>query len=203
MSAQTIQDQAAKTYQNNLNYLENNHPKLFHTLVSLDFAIDAKHYEERYALEYRDEGYFDVKELATEIFLYGEDSKDYAKQILPEKETLEKSQKVIFYGTGLATHIPMIDALIDNSAAYLIVEDDLELFRLSLFVVDFSKLAKNVSLFFSVMQERELFNETFTAFYQKEESYNDYIQYFVFSSRYMQKVEDVKLLIEDLSVSAA
>lgn len=201
MSANTIQDKVATTYHDNMRYLAENHPELCHTLASLDFAIDAKHYEEKYTLEYTDEGYFDVRELATGALLYAEDSVSYAKSVLPKKGSLKEIQKVIFFGTGLGTHIEMIDGVIDTPAVYLIVEDDIELFRLSLFVVDYARLAKSVSLVFSVMESEESFEDTFTFFYKKEEVLNDYIQYFVFSSRYMQKSEDVKLLIEDLKVS--
>ncbi len=200
MSANTIVNQVTTTYQNNLTYFEKNQTELFYKITSLDFAIDAKHYKEKYALEYTDEGYFDVKELESGLFLYDEDSVAYAQSVVPPKEDICQIQKVIFFGTGLATHIPMIHQNIDTPSTYLIVEDDIELFRLSLFVVDYAQLAKSVSLSFSVMQNDEAFKDTFTSFYKKEESLNDFIQYFVFSSYYMQKSEEVKMLIEDLKV---
>ena len=48
-------------------------------------------------------------------------------------KTLKTIDKFIFFGVGLGLHVGAIDKKI-ASKVYLIVEDDLELFRLSLFV---------------------------------------------------------------------
>jgi len=65
------------------------------------------------------------------------------------KKKLKKIRKFIFLGTLLGRHIPRIAQKIDANM-YLILERNLEIFRLSLFTVDYTILA-NKGAIFSVM----------------------------------------------------
>lgn len=77
----SIEQQAFETYNANLTYFETHHPELHQKISSFDYAVNNGQYHENYLLEYK-EGYFDIQEIATGVWLYGEDSKQYSKRIL-------------------------------------------------------------------------------------------------------------------------
>ena len=93
------------------------------------------------------------------------------------KEKLQSLQKFIFFGVGLGLHIESIDKKI-NASNYLIVEDDLELFRLSLFTLNYKNLAQNATLYFSVFDESEEFTLMSEKFLEDSYEDNKYIKYF-------------------------
>ncbi|MDN5107364.1 DUF115 domain-containing protein [Aliarcobacter butzleri] len=61
-------------------------------------------------------------------------------------------KKFVFFGVFLGRHIPRIAQKIDASI-YLVIESNLEIFRLSLFTVDYTILAKNNGVIFSIMED--------------------------------------------------
>jgi hypothetical protein len=63
-----------------------------------------------------------------------------------KKKKLKKIEKFIFIGTLLGRHIPRIAEKID-AEAYLVLERNLEVFRLSLFTVDYTIVAKKGAIF--------------------------------------------------------
>ena len=225
------EEQAVQTYHDNIRYLQEHQPRLFDKLAAFDNAVEHGHYEEKYVLEYKEEGYFDVKELSTGNYFYDVDSREYANKAQKltnftkeessfktfydydfSKDELEmyasksidtnsyyayapimqetkeatrdiveakmsEIKKFIFFGVGLGTHIETIDAKI-QAENYLIVEDDLELFRLSLFVTNYKTLAKRAKLFFSIFEEDDIATVIFKQFLDKSFYYNHYIKYF-------------------------
>lgn len=71
----------------------------------------------------------------------------------------EYIDKFIFIGTLLGRHIPLI---LEKTKAkdFFVCEENLELFRLSLFVVDYSNLARDGNtVVFSIMDDKHIFNE--------------------------------------------
>lgn len=77
-----LEYQALTTYQKNLGYFEKNHFELFQKLSTLEIALNSGLYAENYSLEYKNEGYFDIQELSTGNFLYGENSKLFSEKLL-------------------------------------------------------------------------------------------------------------------------
>ncbi|WP_198305842.1 6-hydroxymethylpterin diphosphokinase MptE-like protein [Arcobacter vandammei] len=73
----------------------------------------------------------------------------YLKTIYNDKKTFKRIDKFIFIGTLLGRHIPRIAEKI-NASSYLVLERNLEIFRLSLFTVDYTILAKK-GMIFSIM----------------------------------------------------
>ena len=78
-----------------------------------------------------------------------------------DSKKLKRIDKFIFLGTLLGRHIPKIAKKI-NAKTYLILERNLEIFRLSLFVVDYKILAKKGAIF-SIMdtprnEEKKIFD---------------------------------------------
>lgn len=93
------------------------------------------------------------------IFAYTSILKDFLKH---KKKRLKKVSKFIFLGTLLGRHIPKIAKKIDADL-YLVCERNLEIFRLSLFTVDYTVLAKKNGVIFSIMdevidEEKKIFN---------------------------------------------
>jgi len=224
----SIEDQALQIYQNNLTYLQSYQPRVYEKLAAFDSAVVNGHYSEKYDLEYKEEGYFDVKEIKSGNYLYGSNTIEYAKMIaksidykkednifivaprynfskeflkkakyepidannlsavaliidlinrqIPPNSTMKKHEKFIFFGVGLGTHLKSIDEKI-NSDFYLIVEDDLELFRLSLFVTDYSKLAKNSELYFCIFEEDSSSKVIMEYFLEDGFMHNHYIKF--------------------------
>ena len=108
---------------------------------------------------------FDLEYLGQFNTLTLNDTWEYANVLddFLENQTkkLQKIDKFIFLGTLLGRHIPSIGKKID-AKAYLILERNLEIFRLSLFVVDYTILA-NKGAIFSIMdsqrdEEKKIFD---------------------------------------------
>ncbi|MFY9143277.1 6-hydroxymethylpterin diphosphokinase MptE-like protein [Sulfuricurvum sp.] len=92
---------ALKTFQENLLYFEENHKPLYDKINLLNMLIEEGEYTERYALEYKEEGYFDILELSSNEFLYKENSLEHAKRALEHVDlkrtgAVFKAQKYIF-----------------------------------------------------------------------------------------------------------
>ncbi|OCL83073.1 hypothetical protein AAW30_01147 [Arcobacter porcinus] len=62
------------------------------------------------------------------------------------KKRLKKVKKFIFIGTLLGRHIPKIAQKVDSDM-YLVLERNLEIFRLSLFTIDYTILGNNGAIF--------------------------------------------------------
>ena len=225
---QQAQRKALETYKENLAYLANNHPKLHEKVTLLETAISNEIYPERYALEYKDEAYFDVLEVASGSYLYGENSIflankivgsmdftrikgvfeaqryvdfspempdiidkselhfhnalwatakiiEYSKKVAPRSTSMNQVYKVLFSGIGLGVHLQGVVKKMGAKVAFL-QEHDLELFRLSLFVTNYPKLAKQTRLFISVMESEQSAKQTFIDFLETGNNYNLYIK---------------------------
>lgn len=226
---QQAQRKALETYQENLIYLANNHSELHEKLLLLDTAISNEIYVERYVLEYKDEAYFDVLEVESGEYLYGENSVQFAQQIVDSIDftrtngvfeaqrfvdfspdmpdiidqsklhfhnalwasikLIEYSKKVapreithmkvvyklLFLGIGLGVHIQGVVKKLGAKILFM-QENNLELFRLSLFVINYARLAKNVKLFFSIMEDEISVKKTFVDFLETGNNYNLYLK---------------------------
>ncbi len=227
---QQIQQNALKTFETNLLFLEKYDHELFKKIIALNSAIELAHHSEKYSLEYKD-GYFDVLELSSGNFLYGVDSNkhaeisaksinykknensfatfnnftfnekrldelensyidqdplagtyklmEYSKKVADQTTTsMKKIYKFIFLGVGLGLHISKTAKRL-KSFVYFIVEDDLELFRLSLFVTNYKELSDNgAEIVFSVFDDDDSFVFNTKKFLKKAFIYNHYIKFF-------------------------
>ncbi|MFT7860915.1 MAG: 6-hydroxymethylpterin diphosphokinase MptE-like protein [Sulfurimonas sp.] len=243
MSMNDIEQKAVQTFQENLLFFQTTQPKLFDKIDALNLAIEKGYYEEKYSLEYKEEGYFDVYDTQNDSWLYGanslehaklsaesidfkkegnlfetfykvwisdEDVKRYEHSTIPEspysasakiinyankhaefdKTTMKKIYKFIFFGTGLGFHLTRINDRL-KPHVMLIVEDDLELFRLSLFVTNYKELTDDgAKLFFSVFEDEDEYNETCKHFLHEMFIYNHYLKFFQILSHDDKKVKD-------------
>jgi len=116
---------------------------------------------------------------------------DYYTQYVPKDSSLVRIYKYMFFGVGLGLHLPTI-ATKTNADVYLIVEDDIELFRLSLFTCDYKKSFENKAVHFSIAQNKEEFSQTFNNFYTQALLENHYLKFSVFAQKdqyYIKKVQ--------------
>lgn len=107
---------------------------------------------------------------------------DYVKKNKIEENPNENVHKFIFFGVALGLHINEVHKRF-NCKVYLICESDLELFRLSLFTIDYANIAKSSELFFSIADEDKIFQEKCSLFLQKRYILNYNLKYNLFSLR--------------------
>ena len=89
--------------------------------------------------------------------------------------SLKKIHKFVFFGAGL--HIENIDTKL-NAAYYLIIEDSLELFRLSLFTTPYYKIVEHTKFSFCIASATDQFKQKVQRFLDEEFYYNHYIKFF-------------------------
>lgn len=227
---------ALLTFQKNMKYFEEHHKAVFDKIALLNQVIDEGLYKENYALEYKEEGYFDILELATNEFLYKSNSllaanrmvdavdlkrtggifkaQKYVRATEEQAEHIDTSElsfhnslwstikiinyvnaytspdtsmnrvhKIIFLGIGLGLHLSLIAEKL-NAQVIFIKEKNLETFRLSLFVVDYSELAQNRFLYFSLTDDDEEEKENFVQFLDKGNNYNLNLKHIPFTLNY-------------------
>lgn len=116
------------------------------------------------------------RELINNINEYKEILKDNLSTYNDQK--LKKIEKVVFIGTLLGRHIPLILEK-TKSQNFFVCEKNLEIFRLSLFVVDYSNLARDgKSVVFSIMEEDYNFIEQCSIFLRNAYHQNYCIKYY-------------------------
>lgn len=104
----------------------------------------------------------------------------YVNTSLPKIETMKVIPKMVLLGVGLGTHIPYLH-LKAKARIYLIIEPNLEIFRLSLFTIKYYNLSITAQIVFSVADNEQSFNILFDSFHGTGFIYNHYIKHFMFS----------------------
>ncbi|WP_457749364.1 motility associated factor glycosyltransferase family protein [Sulfurimonas sp.] len=117
----------------------------------------------------------------------------YHKNIPPSTHMTE-IDKYIFLGVGLAFHLPQAIEKFDFQIIY-IVEDNLELFRLSLFTIDYKKALTGRTSYFSIADTPSEFRARFNGFYTNAFFKNTYIKFHLFSSAYASKIEEIRSIL--------
>jgi len=101
----------------------------------------------------------------------------YIQKNATQTKTLKKIDKFIFFGVGLGLHLEVIAQTVE-SKVYCIIEDDLELFRLSLFTLNYKNVFQNATLYLSVFEDKTQFLQISTDFLNNHYEYNHYLKYF-------------------------
>lgn len=105
---------------------------------------------------------------------------DYVNKNLPEEEIMNNIPYLLILGVGLGFHIPKLHNLV-KAKLYTIIEPSLEIFRLSLFLTDYSSLSKKARLEFFIAYSEQDFYEEFRNFILKTYIFSHYIKFFYFS----------------------
>jgi len=90
--------------------------------------------------------------------------------------TSTEINKFIFIGTLLGVHINDFHDSI-NAKSYLIIEPNIEIFRLSMFMTDYTTLTKSAKLFFAIAENEFNFQKIVNDFLEYQEEYNNLIHY--------------------------
>lgn len=243
-----IEENAINTYTQNILFFQLAQPQLFEKIDALTLAIEKGYYKEKYSLEYKQDGFFDVLEIESGNWLYVANSNkladisaksvnftktdnifetfynvkistEFAKELEAQgietnsysgaaslinysnehadkkTTTMKKLYKFIFLGAGLGLHITKIHEKL-HSNVYLIIEDDLELFRLSLFVTNYKDLTNNgAEIVFSVFDDKAEFETKVNIFLEKQFVYNHYIKFFNLPSHSEKKLKNIQSII--------
>lgn len=113
---------------------------------------------------------------------------NYYSENSSETDSMKTIEKFIFVGTGLGMHIPMVNNSID-AQEYLIIEDDLEVFKLSLFTTPYYELGANKKLFFSIADDENEFLKKVKLFLENSFYENRYLKYFHFPKHSNNKIK--------------
>ena len=112
---------------------------------------------------------------------------DYYNQHIEKSTHMTQLNKFIFFGSGLGLHITKIIEKYNVQVPF-IIEDDVELFRLSLFTTNYKKLADNRDMFFAIgLNDTEL-STAFNHFFSKAFMKNLYIKFYLFSEKDKDKI---------------
>ena len=152
-------------------YLYDKNPKKINN--SFINQVDFKHTKSISSIEgffeYKDYPTIDIKfefkgEFGSLLQKYANEYSTILNDYLDSKtKNYKKIDKFIFLGTLLGRHIPKIVEKTD-ALLFLVIEPNLEIFRLSLFTVDYSILAKNKKALFLVMEDNLKIKEQISIF---------------------------------------
>jgi hypothetical protein len=236
---QDIEEKAYEIYLKNIEYFNKEQKDVSKLLTIFDKALNSGEYLPTLDLEYKD-GYFDVKNLDSNQYLYGGDSNKLSTKLTKKVDSSKDHQtfegaplynipdellnnppedfkvvegvlhimkyyamntnshtnmididKFIVIGTGLGMHISMIDEKI-SPKQYIIIEDNLELFKLSLFTTEYYKLAQRAKLYFSIADDENAFIQTMNAFLENQFFYNRYLKYIKFPTHTEDKIKQIQ-----------
>lgn len=150
----------------NEKYLYNKKPKKAIDKLVQDVQFDEKHaigtlediFRKNKLPTIESDFRFNVEHLYESNFLTRKDMSAYTEvtsdYLTVKKKRLKEIKKFIFLGILTGRHVPRIANKV-NAEIYLVCERNLEIFRLSLFTVDYTVLAQNKGVVFSVMNEPE------------------------------------------------
>lgn len=101
---------------------------------------------------------------------------NYINKNSPKVEVVNNIEKFIIFGVLLGMHIQHVHEKL-KSKVYLIVEPNLEFFRLSLFTTNYAQIAGESKIFFSIAQNEIDFRNTFDSFYGEFFILNHYLKF--------------------------
>jgi len=115
----------------------------------------------------------------------------YVKDNTNDKMDMIKINKFIIIGTGLGMQITELQKNLDIDE-FLIIEDDLELFKLSLFTTSYKQISTKASLSFAVAQDDNMFLTTMRSFLSTTFYNNRYIKYLHFPIHTKNKIKHIQ-----------
>ena len=107
-----------------------------------------------------------------------------------DNSRMKEVVKFIFSGVGLGLHIEEIDKKI-QARRYLIIEDNIEMFKLSLFTTKYYEIAKHATIHFSVLEDIHTFTDTYNNFKDDAYVYNYLVKYIHLKSHSYIKLKHI------------
>lgn len=115
---------------------------------------------------------------------------------LPQNPTQKSFEKFIFLGTLLGVHLNDLDKIL-NAKVYLIMEDNIEIFRLSLFLTDYEDLNTNSTLIFCINEDENSTKEIIKRFLKYKIQYNHRIGFEVANEESLSYIDTVTKVCVD------
>lgn len=115
----------------------------------------------------------------------------YCNSVTSKNDEMKDIFKFIFCGIGLGLHLHEIEKKTKSSMVF-IMEDNLELFRISLFSTNYKELSKKAKLFFSIMDSDSELKKVFDDFFTQGYTHNHYIKYALLSQGDIPKVKRIQ-----------
>ena len=116
---------------------------------------------------------------------------NYHQSIIDTSMNMKKLYKFIFIGVGLGLHIEKIIKKV-KSEVVLIIDNDIELFRLSLFTCNYKEAFIGKKLFFSIAQNSIELSATFNSFFESAIIRNHYLKFSLFSSKDEGTIKEIQ-----------
>ena len=114
--------------------------------------------------------------------------------LIKDKKINKSFSKFIFLGTLLGVHLNDIDKKI-KAQSYLIIEDSIDIFRLSLFLTDYKELEKNSKLYFCINENTNIKAKIVSNFLRYLPQYNHNISFELASEKEIYLIEDISSLL--------
>lgn len=115
---------------------------------------------------------------------------------LPQNNLAKNFEKFIFLGTLLGVHLNDLNKVL-HSCAYLIYEENIEIFRLSLFLCDYEELNKNARLFFCINENQNSTNRVINGFLKYKVEYNHQIKFEVADENSISYIDTLTKIFVD------
>jgi len=123
---------------------------------------------------------------------------NYVNKYSQITDEMKEIQKFIFIGTGLGLQISELQKSL-NLKNILIIEDDLELFKLSLFTTSYKDISSKSKLYFSIAQDENMFLDSMKKFLSNSFYDNRYIKYNHFPLHDTNKIKHIQNAIASQS----
>lgn len=171
-------------YFKNLDYFKNHHIHIYEKLNNFNqkesYSLILKDYSSNNELIQIE----NIEHLKTKNLLYFDNPMNYSKSLANnalendycfQYNLVKNIDKIIFSSNGLGFHFEEYNKKF-NLKSILIIEEDLELFRLSTFIVDYLELSKDKEIFFCVNESYNITENYILRFYYSLFFYNNSIK---------------------------
>lgn len=181
MTEQKIQKDFENNYFKNLDYFKKFHSDVYNKLKNFE-------QKEQYSLvlkNYQNQKIPNIEIQETGQVAYQDNPQEYSEQLAnnaiintpwlnitnEDKSSIKNIDKAIFISNGLGLHFKYFNKLY-NIKSILIIENNLELFKLSCFVVDYQKLSIHKKISFSISDEDDILENKILQFFHSLFFYN-------------------------------
>jgi len=178
----STENELIQIFQKNLLYFEKFYPDLHHKLLHHNV-------NEKYELVIDDNGFFNIelKEHARNLFSVNPEiiAQAQVDNFLKENNNIQKN---IFVGTLLGFQIEKL-ILQSKPSSIMIIEPDIEIFKLSSFLIDYEALTKERVAIFSIHDTQEILNNKILEFIYTMFYKNNNITFLKASDNYQPYIE--------------
>ncbi len=123
---------------------------------------------------------------------------DFVKKNISNDFTINQIEKFVFFGTLLGKHIESICSKF-NPRVIMIIEPNIEIFKLSLFTTDYSSLNIKSDIVFAIANDNEELNSNIELFLKQYDYYNYLIKFDVIDSYYTYLFDNIANIIANKS----